>query len=148
MKVRMLVSMAGVGFALAPGEVTERFGDEEATRLVLADYAVVIASSAETAVQAPVGEVRSGGGEPAATAATPAADPPPGEGKPSPNAAAIEPLAGVSEAPSAAYGEAGEGDVKAALQSEAETFEIDVDKRWGVARLNAEIEAARAKATG
>lgn len=135
MKIKMLVSMAGVGFALSPGEVTERFGDEEAARLVLADYAVVIAGEAETAVQVPMGEVRtgeSGEGEPSASSDAPAVDPPVGEG----------------ETPSVPAGETGETDDKAALQAEAEALGIDVDKRWGVARLKSEIEAAKAKAAG
>ncbi len=150
MKVRMLVSMAGVDFALSPGDVTERFGDEEATRLVQADYAVVIAAGAETTVQVPMGELRSGvEGE---------GDPPPvpaGDGEPpatsdaQPVAEEVTPAAqSEDDVPAAPAGEASEADDKAALQTEAEALGIDVDKRWGIARLKSEIEAAKAKAAG
>lgn len=169
MKVRMLVSMAGVDFALSPGDVTERFGDEEAVRLVQADYAVVIAAGAETTVQVPMGEVRSGvGGEGADPAAQPTGESeapvvPAGEGEapaapagdgdtPAPSdTEAVAPVtepAGESEAPVAPAGEAPEADDKAALQTEAESLGIDVDKRWGIVRLKSEIEAAKAKAAG
>jgi hypothetical protein len=43
MKIRMLVSMAGVDFALSPGDETERFSDAEASRLIAADYAAPVA---------------------------------------------------------------------------------------------------------
>lgn len=163
MKVRMLVSMAGVDFALSPGDVTERFGDEEATRLAQADYAVVIAGDAETTAQVPMGEERSGmGGESADPADQPAgeSDSPPvpvGDGE-IPATSGAQPVAeeaapatgpaGESEAPVAPTGEASEADDKAALQAEAEALGVDVDKRWGVARLKSEIEAAKAKAAG
>lgn len=39
MKIKMLESMAGVGFALAIGEETDRFSDEEVKRLIEAGYA-------------------------------------------------------------------------------------------------------------
>jgi hypothetical protein len=39
-------------------------------------------------------------------------------------------------------------DEKDALVTEAEALGIDVDKRWGVTRLKAEIDAAKAKAAG
>lgn len=39
MKLKMLTSMAGVDFALAFGEVTDRFGKKEATRLIEAGLA-------------------------------------------------------------------------------------------------------------
>ncbi|MDH6265531.1 hypothetical protein M2360_000921 [Rhizobium sp. SG_E_25_P2] len=39
MKIKMLESMAGVGFALAIGEETDRFGDEEAKRIIKAGFA-------------------------------------------------------------------------------------------------------------
>lgn len=60
MKLRMRVSMAGADFALSPGETTERFTDEDALRLVQADYAVVITGEAETAARAPAPETRAG----------------------------------------------------------------------------------------
>ncbi|WP_296584236.1 hypothetical protein [Xanthobacter sp.] len=162
MKVRMLVSMAGVDFALSPGDVTERFGDEEATRLVQADYAVVIAAGAETTVQVPMGEVRSGvGGEgadptdqPAGEGDPPAAptgdDEPPAtsDAQPEAEAAASAAQSAGEGEPPAAPSEANDTDDKAALQAEAEALGVDVDKRWGVARLKSEIEAAKAKAAG
>lgn len=40
MKIRMQVSIAGPGFTLEPGEVTERFADAEAIRLIEAGHAV------------------------------------------------------------------------------------------------------------
>lgn len=124
MKIRMLTSLAGLDYALSPGEVTERFGDEEAVRLVQADYAVVIAGDSEAAVQAPAGEARSEDGAPAVDA--PATQPEPDESAP-----------------------ATDVDEKAALVTEAEALGIDVDGRWGIARLKSEIEAAKAaKVTG
>lgn len=39
-------------------------------------------------------------------------------------------------------------DEKAALQAEAETLGVDVDKRWGIDRLRAEIAAKSATAQG
>ena len=57
MKIRMRVSVAGADFALSPGEVTERFDDAEAARLVQADYAVVVIdSTVETATIPPPAE--------------------------------------------------------------------------------------------
>lgn len=57
MKIRMLTSLAGVDYALSPGEVTERFDDAEAARLVQADYAVVVIGDvAETAILPPPAE--------------------------------------------------------------------------------------------
>lgn len=57
MKIKMLVSVAGADFALSPGEVTERFDDAEAARLIQADYAVVVIDSpAETATLPPPAE--------------------------------------------------------------------------------------------
>jgi len=128
MKIRMLVSMAGVDFALAPGELTERFGDEEAVRLVQADYAVVITGEAETAARVQAGEiVFDWTAEPSAVP-----DPPAAEG----------------EVPPVPASETAEADDKAALQVGAEALGVDVDKRWGIARLKSEIEAAKAKAAG
>lgn len=40
MKLRILVSMAGADFTLSPGDVTERFPNDEAIRLIDAAYAV------------------------------------------------------------------------------------------------------------
>ena len=100
MKIKMMVSLAGADFALSPGEVTDRFGDEEAMRLVQADYAVVIAGAAiETAVKLPAAEIRNA-----------------------------------------------DADDKETLVAEAEALGIDVDKRWGAAKLKSAIEAAKAKA--
>lgn len=57
MKIRMLTSLAGVDYALSPGEVTERFDDAEAARLIQADYAVVVIDNAvETAILPPPAE--------------------------------------------------------------------------------------------
>ena len=39
MKIKMLASMAGTGFALAIGDETDRFGDQEAKRLINAGFA-------------------------------------------------------------------------------------------------------------
>lgn len=39
MKIKMLVSIAGIDFALNVGEETERFGNDEAIRLIEAGYA-------------------------------------------------------------------------------------------------------------
>jgi hypothetical protein len=39
MKIKMLTGMAGPDFSLSPGEETERFGDEEAQRIVDAGFA-------------------------------------------------------------------------------------------------------------
>lgn len=133
MKIRMLVSVAGVDFALAPGEVTERFGDEDAVRLVQADFAVVIAGDTEAAVQVPMGEVRIGAE---------------GEAHSEDGAPAVDPPAGEDEASAVPAGETSEADDKVALQAEAEALGVDVDKRWGIARLKSEIEAAKAKAAG
>lgn len=59
MKIKMTVSMAGVDFVLSPGEVTERFSDKEALRLVKAGYAVAVAEPAvERAVKKTVREKR------------------------------------------------------------------------------------------
>ena len=61
MKLRMLVHVAGAGFDLAPGDVTERFSGEEARRLIVSGAAVAegIAEPVETAVRsAPARETR------------------------------------------------------------------------------------------
>ena len=59
MKIKMLTSMAGVDFALSPGEETERFGAKEAQRLVDAGYAVPVAEDKrETTTRKPAPEKR------------------------------------------------------------------------------------------
>jgi len=59
MKLKMLVSMAGVGFALSVHEETERFSDDEATSLIAAGYAVPVAEpKIERAVKQPAPEKR------------------------------------------------------------------------------------------
>ena len=60
MKIKMLVSMAGVDFALSPGDETDRFPDDEAKHLVEVGYAVpVAAEKRETATKkAPAKETR------------------------------------------------------------------------------------------
>lgn len=40
MNIRMLVSIAGTDFDLRPGDETDRFGEDEAIRMVAAGYAV------------------------------------------------------------------------------------------------------------
>lgn len=53
MKIRMLVSTAGIDFALNVGDETERFDDAEAIRFIEAGYAVPVAEVAvERAVKA------------------------------------------------------------------------------------------------
>lgn len=39
MKIKMLVSMAGIDFVLNVGDETDRFGNDEAIRLIEAGYA-------------------------------------------------------------------------------------------------------------
>lgn len=39
MKIKMLVSMAGIDFVVNVGEETDRFGNDEAIRLIEAGYA-------------------------------------------------------------------------------------------------------------
>lgn len=59
MRVKMLVSMAGLDFALSPGEETGRFTDGEAVRLIEAGYAVPVSTvKVETASAAPAREKR------------------------------------------------------------------------------------------
>lgn len=137
MKIKILVSMAGVDFALSPGDVTERFGEEEAARLVQADFAMVIAEGIGGAVEDAVEP------DPAAPAIEdPATDP---------AAVVEEPEAEVIAGPAPAIDPEPvaevatvEADEKAALVAEAEALGIDVDGRWGVARLKAEIAAKKA----
>lgn len=40
MKIILLAQIVGTDFALLPGDATERFGDEEAKRLIVAGLAV------------------------------------------------------------------------------------------------------------
>lgn len=42
MKIKMLTGLAGADFALSVGDVTDRFSEAEAGRLVAADYAVEV----------------------------------------------------------------------------------------------------------
>lgn len=59
MKIKMLVSMAGTDFALDVGQETERFSQNEATRLISAGYAVPVSAPViERATAAPVKEKR------------------------------------------------------------------------------------------
>lgn len=60
MKIKIIISLAGADFALAPGEETERFSDAEARNLIEAGYAVpVAAEKRETATKkAPAKETR------------------------------------------------------------------------------------------
>lgn len=61
MKIRMLASMAGADFALSPGDETDRFGDDEALRIIVAGYAVpVVEKSAETATMKAAARERRG----------------------------------------------------------------------------------------
>lgn len=59
MKIKMLTSLAGDDFALAPGDETERFETDEARRLIKAGYAVpVVADKTERATKSPAPEKR------------------------------------------------------------------------------------------
>lgn len=60
MKIQMLVHLSGVGYLLVPGEITERFSDTEALRLVRAGYAAVVMGEPERerAIANPIGDVR------------------------------------------------------------------------------------------
>lgn len=59
MKIQMLVHLSGVGYLLAPGDVTERFDDAEALRIVKAGYAAVVMDAGlERTVATPVTERR------------------------------------------------------------------------------------------
>lgn len=61
MKIRMLVSIAGAGFALSADDETERFSDGEAVRLIEAGSAVPVSEDTiERAVKADAREVRKG----------------------------------------------------------------------------------------
>lgn len=58
MKLKMSVYTAGSDFALAPGDVTDRFPDAEAIRLIERGYAVPVDDGPERAVKAPAPETR------------------------------------------------------------------------------------------
>jgi hypothetical protein len=61
MRLRMLTGIAGERFSVAPGEETERFSGDEATRLVAAGYAVPVSDEiVERAVKAIAPERRKG----------------------------------------------------------------------------------------
>ena len=52
MKIKLLVSFAGVGFALDAGAETDRFSEAEAIRMIEAGYAEPVAvASVETATR-------------------------------------------------------------------------------------------------
>lgn len=62
MRLRMLTSIAGEGFALYPGDETERFSGDEATRLVAAGFAVPVSDEiVERTVKPAAPERRKGG---------------------------------------------------------------------------------------
>jgi hypothetical protein len=59
MKIKMLVSTAGVDFALSPGEETDRFSDNEATRMIEAGQAVLVGEpTVVDPVKPPAGRVK------------------------------------------------------------------------------------------
>jgi hypothetical protein len=59
MKLKMLVSMAGVGFALSVNEETERFSGDEAKSLIEAGYALAATEEKiERAAKKPAPEKR------------------------------------------------------------------------------------------
>lgn len=59
MKLKMLIGLAGVGFALSPNEETERFSGDEARSLIDAGYAVPVATDkTERAIRNPAPEKR------------------------------------------------------------------------------------------
>ena len=61
MRLRMLTGIAGADFVVNPGEETERFSGDEATRLVAAGYAVPVSDEiVERAVKAIAPERRKG----------------------------------------------------------------------------------------
>ncbi len=61
MKIRMLVSIAGTGFALSANTETDRFTAAEAVRLIEAGYAVPVSDvEIERAVKADARETRKG----------------------------------------------------------------------------------------
>lgn len=51
MKLKMSVHTAGSDFALAPGDVTDRFPDQEALRLIERGYATLVEKKPERAVK-------------------------------------------------------------------------------------------------
>jgi len=59
MKIKMLTGIAGTDFSLSPGDETEQFSDEEAIRLIAAEYAVPVSKpDTEKAVAKPARETR------------------------------------------------------------------------------------------
>lgn len=59
MKLKMLVGMAGAGYALSVNEETDRFSGDEARRMIEAGYAVPVAErETERAVKKPAPEKR------------------------------------------------------------------------------------------
>lgn len=59
MKLKMLVSFAGVDFALSPGDETDRFSEAEASRFIENGFAVLVAEAPiEKAVKRPAKEKR------------------------------------------------------------------------------------------
>jgi hypothetical protein len=61
MRLRMLTGIAGADFVVNPGEETERFSGDEASRLVAAGYAVPVSDEiVERAVKPVAAERRKG----------------------------------------------------------------------------------------
>lgn len=61
MRLRMLTGIAGADFVVNPGEDTERFSGDEASRLVAAGYAVPVSDEiVERAVKPVAAERRKG----------------------------------------------------------------------------------------
>jgi hypothetical protein len=59
MKIKMLAGISGAGFSLSPNDETERFSDNEATRLIDAGFAVPVAEpKPERTVKKPAPEKR------------------------------------------------------------------------------------------
>lgn len=59
MMIRMVTGIAGDGFALSPGDVTDRFDNAEAIRLIGAGFAMpYVDDQTERAVKAPAAETR------------------------------------------------------------------------------------------
>lgn len=59
MKIKMTCSIAGADFALSAGDVTDRFSEAEAIRMIEAGYAVPVAAiPVERAVKAGPDETR------------------------------------------------------------------------------------------
>lgn len=60
MKIRMLTSIGGSGFTLAPGDETELFTDAESVRLIEAGYAVPVAETRIETTAKPAARERRG----------------------------------------------------------------------------------------